>query len=263
MLNDDFEKGVLGKDGSEWTRFPIKITEDQITKVVAYFQKVSLYIAKALQIITESNVWREKLRWKDDCCVQSIKILNEAGVLLWTDKSGNSVMEWFASFRKKRTFKNPLIENQRYGPPFLRDNPQSAFRIRKWGNEALLNADLTIEGMRDYIIYKEIPLVAQDLEISVSELKQNYGLYKICLKTVDNWMLYLFFRGHPHKKVRIVFNEQTKNKTKFELTTILFKINRRDVLRTSITGPRTLPPTLSIVWIYSLTRTSNLLAGSS
>jgi hypothetical protein len=207
ILSEEFQNGELSDDGRKWERFPVRISADDIARLVYYTQKVSLYIAKALELALAVDGSLGPILWKEKCKA-AIKTMNNAGVTLWKDKSGAPILEWFAVFRKRRMFPNPLLESSRYGPPFLVNQPLVVKRLREFGDSNLEN--LKIDLMRDRILNHCLPSLVEarrkrildsypDAEAARSLITKEsilaiYGLKTLCRKTVHNWMVYMGYR---------------------------------------------------------------------
>jgi hypothetical protein len=205
ILDDENQKGEMTEDG-RWVRVPYSIDRDDIRDFIIRLQRISLYIYNALKLCIEKDWTSERLTFKK-CCAEAIKKLNDVGLVMWTDKAGAPVLWWFQEFRKGRKFPNYLIENSRYGPPILVNNPRSAKRMRLFGDNNL--ADLTVEKMRDHFLSEEMDLLVEEMNndkeagdpiVTKERVKERYHLKTITKSTIHNWMLFLGFRQSEYKK---------------------------------------------------------------
>jgi hypothetical protein len=211
-LSRDLLLGEIDEKEDTWVRLPVQISQADIDDLVADYQQLCLYISLALQLVLEEDGMSLVIHWKKKCGA-AVKKLKAIGVTYYTGEGGESVMNWFAVFRKFRSFPNLLLESKRYGPPILLDHPRLVIRAIAFANEHLDN--LSAQQMHEHFHNVLLPELIEEKqaamndrpnaeeiarEITIDALLKEYRIKRLCSRTINNWMHFMGLHRERYKK---------------------------------------------------------------
>jgi hypothetical protein len=212
MFCRDLLLGDLSATGDEWVRLPVQIAQADIDELVADYQKVSLYISVALNLVLEEDGISGPVHWKKKCGA-AVQKLKSVGITHFTGEVGVSVLNWFAVFRRFRCFPNLLLEAKRYGPSLLLKHPRLVKRALDFANENLdkLNTKLMHDHFHTVLLpqlieekraefddHPDANIIRQEITIDV--ILREHNVKSLCMQTINNWMHFMGLDRHRYKK---------------------------------------------------------------